>query len=111
MNSGAINSTQAQQLQNRANAIQTQEMRDMSQNGGTLTPQEQAQINRESARLNRAAHQDVRTDNPNANFNPNWSQQPGYNNQYNQNGQQWNQNNPNAQNYRRNRWNNNFFNR
>ncbi len=44
INSGTINSTQAQQLQNKANAIQQQQMQDMARNGGTLTPQQQAQI-------------------------------------------------------------------
>ena len=96
MNSGAINSNQAKQLQNRANAIQSQELRDMSQNNGSLTPQEQKQINRESARLNQSAHSDVRQDNPNSNFNQNWRSQ------YNSNGQQWNQNNPNNQQFGQN---------
>jgi hypothetical protein len=102
INSGAINSSQAQQLQNRAASIQQQEMQDMARNGGTLTPQQQAQINRETAKLNKAAHKDLRVDNPNANINPNWrppyQSQPGYNGQYNSNlqqQQQWAQNNAN----------------
>ena len=74
----------------------------MNKNGGSLTPQQQAQINRETAKLNKATHHDMRMNNPNTNMNPNFrppypQQNPGYNGQYTQaQQQQWLQNHPNG---------------
>jgi len=118
ISSGAINPSQAQQLQNRASQIQNQELQDMSRQGGALTPQQQAQINRETAGLNRRANRDVHMDNPN--LNTNWRPQfqpqggfPNFNGQNNANwqqlqqerqlqAQQWLQSHPNAQQYAQN---------
>ena len=63
--SGLINQNQATQLQNREAQIQAQQQQYLNQNGGTLTPAQQAQIGSELSHLNRRAQRDIQQDNPN----------------------------------------------
>jgi len=77
---GLINNQQAGYLQNREAQIQAQEQGYLNQNGGTLTPGENAKIGREVHGLNRGLRRDVRRDNPG--FNPGYN--PAYNPALNQ---------------------------
>ena len=63
--SGFVNQGQAAKLENRDAQIQGQVQRDLTQNGGFLTPQQQSQIGSEMRRLNSNVRRDVRKDNPN----------------------------------------------
>jgi len=56
---GALSTGQAAALDNREAQIQSQQQRYMSQNGGTLTPQEQQRIGSELGNVNRQMSRDV----------------------------------------------------
>ncbi len=95
LNSGLINAGQAAALQNREAQIQAQTQREILQNGGTLNPLQQRQLNSELRGVNKALGKDIRRDNPGLAL-PNGYVPPvsGYQNWNRWNSSNWN--NPNG---------------
>lgn len=93
MGTGAINSNQASAIQDRQAKIMYQEQQDMSQNGGSLNPQQQRQIAGEESNLNSNLNRDADQSNSSSYRNNQMAYQNYQNNNFNNRWQNW----PNSQ--------------